>query len=115
HATGKVEIGQIDASWFYNLTWQPQPQAQTPLKQANENETWLILADRQGIGAALAKLLDLPQQTATQAVTLEEMAVETIDTSLTRPLTNVPILTAAPTVAPPSAPHFPFVVRRPIC
>jgi acyl transferase domain-containing protein len=58
HAAGKVELGQINADWLYELQWQLQPP--TPLvssQPTGPTGAWLIFSDPTGVGIALGKLL----------------------------------------------------------
>ena len=47
---------------FYSIAWQPMPlpgaEEGAPYKRGNEAGTWLILADQEGVGSALARQLE---------------------------------------------------------
>jgi len=43
--------------WLYHMQWVERPPLQTSFKSDGEASSWLILADRSGIGAALAEVL----------------------------------------------------------
>ena len=59
HISGKIEIGQADANWLYELEWKQKPLPSDALKfRTDDTGRWLIFADRGGLGSALAKLLE---------------------------------------------------------
>jgi acyl transferase domain-containing protein/acyl carrier protein len=50
------------SDWLYQVSWQPQPRQETELSFSQAG-SWLILADRGGVGQALANLLEERGQT----------------------------------------------------
>ncbi len=55
HASGRIQIGQVNTSWLYELQWMPQAREQT--EGITQLGPWLIFADQGGLGAALAAQL----------------------------------------------------------
>ena len=59
NVSGKIETGEADPNWFYELQWKEKK------RQAGNSDWskgpaggWLIFADKGGLGAAFAKLLE---------------------------------------------------------
>jgi acyl transferase domain-containing protein/acyl carrier protein len=59
NVSGKIEAGEADPDWFYELQWKEKN------RQAGNSEwskrpagRWLIFADKGGLGATLAKLIE---------------------------------------------------------
>jgi NAD(P)-dependent dehydrogenase (short-subunit alcohol dehydrogenase family)/acyl carrier protein len=57
--SGKIEAGQAEAKWLYELEWRRKPRVRkTPEAPARRSKPWLIFADRGGVGLALAESLE---------------------------------------------------------
>jgi acyl transferase domain-containing protein len=79
HAAGKIEVGQINPDWLYELQWQIQPAA--ALQPVEEAGGWLIFSDgSNGVGAALAALL--AEQGQSYTLVLPGEAYERLDAAL---------------------------------
>ncbi|MBZ5569141.1 MAG: type I polyketide synthase [Acidobacteriia bacterium] len=58
HVSGKIEAGQAEADWLYELEWKEKPLPPDTLKvQTGQTGRWLIFAERGGLGSAVAELL----------------------------------------------------------
>ncbi|WP_038296370.1 hybrid non-ribosomal peptide synthetase/type I polyketide synthase [[Scytonema hofmanni] UTEX B 1581] len=63
--TLKERINKVKTDdWFYRLDWQQQPR-DLPLQPSPKSGHWLIFADVQGVGTALAQQLQVDGQTCT--------------------------------------------------
>lgn len=51
--------------WLYQVAWQPKPLMAAPATQVKQPGSWLILADRLGVGAALAQRLQAQGESCT--------------------------------------------------
>lgn len=53
------QVSGVDAplKWLYQLEWQPKPLPQASLTSDNRSGRWLIFADCEGVGSALAKVI----------------------------------------------------------
>jgi acyl transferase domain-containing protein/acyl carrier protein len=65
-ADGQVEIGKVDASWFYNIRWEVKALSSQATSVAHPKGHWLIFSDQQGLGKEIAVLLEANGQTCTQ-------------------------------------------------
>ncbi|MGK7875559.1 MAG: type I polyketide synthase [Xenococcaceae cyanobacterium] len=59
----QTRIQDKDADWFYELQWQPQPLLKSQPSPMGEPGSWIVFADRLGIGETLAKLLEARGET----------------------------------------------------
>jgi acyl transferase domain-containing protein/acyl carrier protein len=58
HVSGKIEAGQAEADWLYELEWKQKPLPANTLElRTGQTGHWLIFADRGGLGSALAELM----------------------------------------------------------
>ena len=58
HATAEIEAGHVEMDWFYDLGWEVQDLPLSRDASALAQGTWLILADRLGVGEGLASRLN---------------------------------------------------------
>ncbi len=57
-ADAELQIGKVDSSWLYDLEWEKSDAASVGDDEKALTGIWLILADKEGIGASLAAKLN---------------------------------------------------------
>jgi acyl transferase domain-containing protein/NAD(P)-dependent dehydrogenase (short-subunit alcohol dehydrogenase family)/acyl carrier protein len=59
NVSGKIETGEADPNWFYEVQWKEKnrPAANSKWSEGPAGR-WLVFADRSGLGATFAKLLE---------------------------------------------------------
>lgn len=63
---GQLNLGQVEAGWFYRLEWEPKSAAQQSPILREDKGTWLIFNDQGGLGGKIASLLESNGQTCIQ-------------------------------------------------
>ncbi len=64
HLSHQTKIQDPYTDWFYELQWQPKPLVKKlESSSVREQGSWIIFADRLGIGQSLAKLLEAQGET----------------------------------------------------
>lgn len=58
HPSKQTKIQEQYPDWFYELQWQPKPLSNLESFSYREPGSWIIFADRLGIGQSLAELLE---------------------------------------------------------
>lgn len=63
HLSHQTSIEDNYANWFYELQWELKPLVKLESSPIREPGSWIVFADRLGIGKTLAKLLEAQGQT----------------------------------------------------
>lgn len=63
HLSHQTKIEDNYADWFYELQWQPKPLEKLESSSIREPGSWIVFADRLGIGQSLAELLEAQGET----------------------------------------------------
>lgn len=82
-------LQQGESEWFYQITWQPQALATIEWPVGDSDNNWLIVADKEGIGATLATELSLRGKRTTLVVYGSEYQAPQVHSTSSSTLDNV--------------------------